>query len=66
MGDSELSLTVEEGSICVAAADADGVVKFPSVSALVAWLTANKPAAFSAPKQRVMDKIRGGTLFKWS
>jgi hypothetical protein len=36
------------------------------VSALVAWLRANKATSLTTPRERVVDKIRRGTLFKWS
>lgn len=63
---AELSVTVEAESICVHLVDVDRNVRLSDVDELVTWLEANRPTSLTDPKDSVVDKIKSGSLFKWS
>jgi hypothetical protein len=64
-GEIELSLTVDRRSICVYIVERDQDVTLRSASELVAWLNANKAGSLQDPTSGMVDKLKGGKLFKW-
>lgn len=64
-GETEVSVTVDRGSISVYLLEPDVDVTLGSTSELVAWLTAHKPGSLKEPKGGVVDKLKRAHLFEW-
>jgi hypothetical protein len=64
-GESDLSVTVDKGSICVYEMGSDHDVKLASTEELVAWLNAQKPGSLQPQRGGVTEKVRGVSFFKW-
>jgi hypothetical protein len=62
---TDLSVTVGTTSICVYVVKTDHDETLESASELVAWLKAHRPGAFSDPRSGVLNKLKGGKLFRW-
>jgi len=61
----ELSVTVEEGSVCVYVVEADQEVRLAGTEELVDWLTTRWPAALPEQREGVSDRLKAGRLFEW-
>jgi hypothetical protein len=64
--DLELTVTVDTASTCIHLVHADQSVLLASTNELVTWLKANKATALGTPRDRLIDKFKRGTLFKWN
>jgi hypothetical protein len=64
-GETDLSVTVDAGSICVYVVKTDHDVTLGSANELVAWLKAHRPGALPDPTSGILDKFKGGKLFRW-
>jgi hypothetical protein len=62
-GRSELSVTVDGGSIRIYEAGSDHEVKVGNTDELVAWLNSERPGSLRPQKDRVIDKRAG--FFRW-
>lgn len=61
----DLSVTADPDSILVYVKGTDQAVKLGSVNELVAWLQTHRAGSLLDRRTSVLDKLRGGTLFKW-
>jgi hypothetical protein len=61
----DLSVTTDSDSICVLVVATDQEVRLGSVSELVVWLQAHRAGSLQDQRSRVIDKLKGGNLFKW-
>ncbi len=61
----DLSVTVEKNSVILHLAESEEDIELGGVDELVAWLRLNRARAFQDPKRGVVEKLKGGTFFKW-
>jgi hypothetical protein len=65
-GEADLTVTVDNGSLWVHVARTGQDVALTSTSELVAWLQQHRSDALRDQTSRVLDKVRGGKLFRWN
>lgn len=64
-GESDLTVTVDKGSICIYDMESDQEVRLASTDELVDWLNERRPGSLQPQRGRAVDKMKRANFFKW-